>query len=159
VPSRLDWLWAALMTIGGLHLWAAVVVPQALAWPERVWTALARWQGWLVMTVLLTIVYFALIWPAAGLSRRKTRGFVSWNDEPPPLVSAWETIDVAELGADDVGRKRYRSLPVLLASVVSFFVRRRNYVLLPILVLLIILGLALYFAQSSVVAPFIYTLF
>src|SRR5262245_60806644 len=31
VPSRLDWLWALLMAVGGLHLTAAVVVPQALA--------------------------------------------------------------------------------------------------------------------------------
>src|SRR5262245_63488154 len=34
VPSRLDWLWAALMAVGGLHLAAAVVLPQALEWPE-----------------------------------------------------------------------------------------------------------------------------
>ncbi len=159
VPSRLDWLWAALMAIGGLHLAAAVVLPQALDWPERAWIGLARWQGWLVMTVLLTIVYFGMIWPAAGVSRRKTRGFVSWVGEPPPLESAWEPIESMELAAEDAERERYRSLPVLLASVVGFFIRRGNYVLLPILILLIVLGLALYFAQSSALAPFIYTLF
>jgi hypothetical protein len=159
VPSRLDWLWAVLSTLGGLHLAAAVILPQALAWPERAWMAVARWQGWLVMTVLLTIVYYGLIWPAARWSRHTTRGFVSWDDEPPPPISAWEITDLADLGDDDVLRERYRSLPVLLASVIGFFIRRRNYVLLPILILLIVLGLALYFAQSSVVAPFIYTLF
>src|SRR5262245_29387940 len=78
VPSRVDWLWALLMAVGGLHLAAAVLVPQSLYWPERAWIAVARWQGWIVMTVLLTIVYFAMIWPAGYFSRRRTRGFVTW---------------------------------------------------------------------------------
>src|SRR6185503_5388218 len=70
VPSRFDLLWSALMVVGLLHLTAAVILPQALAWPERLWMIVARWQGWLVMTALLTIVYFTLIWPAGYLSRR-----------------------------------------------------------------------------------------
>src|SRR3954454_11873670 len=50
VKSRLDWLWGSLMVLGCLHLAAAVVLPQALLWPERIWMTIARWQGHLVMT-------------------------------------------------------------------------------------------------------------
>jgi hypothetical protein len=158
VPSRVDWLWATLMGVGGLHLAAAVLLPQALAWPERAWIAIARWQGWLVMTILLTIVYFALIWPASFLSRRRMHGFVSWDDQPPQLSTDWETIELAE-SEFDRGGGHYRSLPVLLAGVVGFFFRQGNYVLLPIIILLMVLGLVLYFVQSSALAPFVYTLF
>src|SRR4051794_2505802 len=47
VSSRVDWLWRTLLLVGLIHLVAAVIMPQALAWPERAWTAMARWQGWL----------------------------------------------------------------------------------------------------------------
>jgi hypothetical protein len=159
VPSRLDLLWSALMVVGLLHLAAAVIVPQALTWPERIWMIVARWQGWLVMTTLLTIVYFTLVWPAGYLSRRRTRGFVAWDREPLSSTTAWEPIDLAETESASVSGGRYRSLLLLLAAVIGFFFRRGNYILLPILILLLILGLLLYFVQSSALAPFIYTLF
>src|SRR5213593_2982642 len=57
VPSRVDWLWQTMSIVGLVHLIAAVVLPQALAWPERAWIAVARWQGWITMSILLTIVY------------------------------------------------------------------------------------------------------
>jgi hypothetical protein len=159
VPSRLDPLWCSLLIIGLVHLVAAVVVPQALAWPERAWMTVARWQGWLVMTTLLTIVYFTLIWPAGYMSRRRTHGFVAWDDQPPSSTTVWEPIDLEETDSASVAGSRYRSLPLLLAGVIAFFFRRGNYILLPILILLIVLGLVLYFVQSSALAPFIYTLF
>src|SRR5438876_6160053 len=70
VPSRVDWLWQTMSIVGLVHLVAAVVLPQALVWPERAWIALARLQGWLTMTILLTIVYFVLIWPASYFDRK-----------------------------------------------------------------------------------------
>src|SRR5207248_1079078 len=79
VPSRFDRLCSALMVLGAIHLAAAVVVLQALYWPERAWSKIARWQGWVVMTVLLSVIYFLLIWPAGYLSRRRTRGSVAWE--------------------------------------------------------------------------------
>jgi len=137
VPSRIDWLWQMMFFIGLLHLIAAVVLPQTLAWPERAWIAIARWQGWLTMTVLLTIVYFLLIWPASFFDRKRTAGFVNWNDKPPQLLRAWQPIELAEADASPVGAMRSRGYVLLLASVIGFFFRRGNYVLLPILILLL----------------------
>jgi hypothetical protein len=159
VPSRLDWLWAVLIGVGLLHLAAAVVLPQALAWPERVWMAVARWQGWLVMLILLTVVYFVLLWPAGRLRRRREEGFIAWEDQPPAATFGWRPIDLAETDSGPATQARRRGLPLLLVRVIAFFFRRGNYVLLPILILLLVLGLILYFVQSSALAPFIYTLF
>lgn len=158
VPSQIDWLWLALLVAGLLHLAAAVVLPQLLAWPERIWIAIARWQGLLVMTVLLTGVYYVLIWPAGRLSRRRIHGFCQWEDEPPAGPTAWQPLAAATT-EDSIERSGRRSLPLLLLSTIGFFVRRGNYVVVAILVLLMVLGLALYFVQSSPLAPFIYTLF
>jgi Family of unknown function (DUF5989) len=159
VPSRVDWLWALLMVVGGMHLAAAVTIPQSLAWPQSAWIALARWQGWLVMSIVLTIIYFALIWPAGRFSRRRTSGFVGWDEQPPPSLSAWQPIDSTEADFADSTTERYRSLPLLLAGVIGFFFRRGDYLLVPIVILLLLLGLVLYFVQTSALAPFLYTFF
>jgi hypothetical protein len=159
VPSRFDWLWCSLMLVGLMHLAAAVIVPQALAWPERAWMIVARWQGWIVMTALLTAIYFVLIWPASVFSRRRTRGFVAWDSHAPKTSTSWEPIELLESDSAWVASNRYRSLPLLLAAVVGFFFRRGNYLLVLIVVLLVLLGLILYFVESSALAPFIYTLF
>jgi len=158
VPSHLDRLWSALMVLGAIHLAAAVFLPQALYWPERVWNKIAHWQGWLIMTALLSTIYFVLIWPVGLFSRRRTRGFVSWEAHPSSLESAWQSMDIIEPDADSA-TAGYRSLPLLLASVIGFFFRRGDYLLVLIVILLVVLGLVLYFVQSSALAPFIYTLF
>jgi hypothetical protein len=159
VRSRFDWLWCGLMWLGIAHLVAAVVLPQVLAWPERVWMTIARWQGHVVMTVLLTTVYFLLLWPAGQFSRRYKRGFVQWSDQPPETATAWQPIDLAGEESPAIASARSRSLPLLLAGVIGFFFRRGNYILLPIIILLIVLGLVLFIVQNSVLAPFIYPLF
>ena len=146
------------MELGVIHLVAAVILPQALYWPERVWTKIARWQGWIAMTALLSVIYFALIWPVSVLSRRRTRGFVSWEAHPSGLESAWQPMELIKPDADSETAS-YRSLPLLLASVIGFFFRRGDYLLVLIVILLVVLGLVLYFVQSSALAPFIYTLF
>jgi hypothetical protein len=159
VKSRFDWLWCSLMVLGCLHLAAAVVLPQALIWPERIWMTVARWQGHVVMTVLLTAVYYLLLWPASRFSRRQTTGFYRWTDQPAKSSSSWQTIDLTADDTPAAANARYRGLPMLLAGVIGFFFRRGNYILLPILILLLILGLVLFIVQSSVLAPFIYPLF
>jgi len=159
VKSRCDWLWCALMLLGLAHLAAAVVLPQALNWPERIWMTIARWQGHIVMTVLLTGVYYLLLWPASRFSRQQTIGFFHWADQRPLSKSCWQPIEITTDARPASTNARDRNVLLLLASIVGFFFRRGNYILLPIIILLIILGLVLFVVQSSVIAPFIYPLF
>ena len=50
-------------------------------------------------------------------------------------------------------------LPWLLIGSLRFFADRGHYLLLPVLMALLTLGLLLFFVQGSVLAPFIYTIF
>jgi hypothetical protein len=160
VPSRLDWLWSALAILGLFHLAAAVLLPQLLAWPERAWMGIARLQGGLIMAVLLTLVYYAMIWPVGLLSRRRAaKPFFAWSKAPPEERSAWRPIDLTEVESGKAAQGRMRSVPVLLAGVLAVFVRQGRYLVLPVLLLLLLLGLVLFFVQSSALAPFIYNLF
>lgn len=47
----------------------------------------------------------------------------------------------------------------LLRELLAYTRQRRKFILLPILVLMMVLGALLVFAQGSVLAPFIYTIF
>jgi uncharacterized membrane protein len=47
----------------------------------------------------------------------------------------------------------------IASELVRFFWERKLWWLMPMLVLLLICGLLILFAQSSAIAPFIYTLF
>jgi len=47
----------------------------------------------------------------------------------------------------------------LFFQFIGFLKQRKKYWLLPIVIILFLLGILLVFAQGSVVAPFVYTLF
>jgi hypothetical protein len=159
VPSPLDPLWAALTAVGAAHLAAAVLAPELLSIPQRLWARLAHVQGALVMKCLLTVIYFLLIWPAGWLTRRQHHGFVRWTDTPPEGTTAWQPV-LEEVDQTPRGRSSAsRSLLLLAIGVLAFFIRRGQYLLVPILILRLILGLVLYFVQTSALAPLIYTLF
>lgn len=163
VISRIDWFWSFLMTLGLVMVTLGTVVPRALYWPHRLWMRIAHWQGHLVMTVLLSIAYFCLIWPLGWWEKRKNGGarpFYSWDVNPPDLATGWEAFaeTPSHANARDSARSKTRSLFWLFFETLAFFARRGHYLLLPVLILLLLLGLILFFVQSSVLAPFIYTI-
>ena len=163
VISQIDWCWQSMMLGGLVLLFFGTLLPQALYWPHRVWMSLAHLQGRLVMTILLTAFYFTLITPLGWWERRRHRGshpFYSWNDLPPRIVSGWEDLSTtAPLESPtSFRRQKSRSLISLFVETLAFFARRGHYLLLPVLVLLLILGLILFFVQTSALAPFIYTI-
>ncbi len=47
----------------------------------------------------------------------------------------------------------------IVISLLKFFKERKKYWLLPIVIIFVLIGALLIFAQGSVVAPFIYTMF
>ena len=178
VISQIDWFWRALMTSGLLLLVLGTVLPQALAGPHRLWMGLAHLQGRLVMTVLLTVVYLVMIVPLGWYQRRRQGGgqpFYRWDPTQPASTqpsqnlpsqnlpagtTAWETLSPSESSPTTTRRQtgRTRSLVSLLAETLSFFAQRGHYLLLPVLLFLLLLGLILFFVQTSALAPFIYTI-
>jgi len=79
--------------------------------------------------------------------------------EPPRELQGWigkETI-VIDADLSRTGLRRYLLLQPIV--VLGFFIRRGHILLVPVVILLMILGLILFFVQTSALAPFIYTLF
>lgn len=48
---------------------------------------------------------------------------------------------------------------MFIKDLISYFVRRKKYWLLPIILVMVLIGVLIVFAQGTAVAPFIYTLF
>ncbi len=180
VVSAFDPLWLTMLLTGLVLMVLGTCLPESLEQPCQWWMTLAHWQGRVVMIVLLTIVYFALIVPAGWLLRRRkgTHPFHAWSGSPPEAALGWEPLRLIDHGnaelstaaseasssvrltaPRDLARSDRRSLPRLLLATLGFFYERGHYLILPILIVLLGLGLLLFFVQGSVLAPFIYTLF
>ena len=156
-----DALFVGCMGLGAMVASVAIVLPQTLSGVSHVWIWLARWQGWLIMTAFLAILYFVVFWPAGSWQRwrRGSRPFYNWDDSPPAELVGWEGLENTAFEAIVSQGERNRSLVAIFGATVALFAQRRNYLAIPVIVLLLVLGLVFYFVQTSALAPFIYTLF
>lgn len=156
------WLWVMLVGLGVVLAISAVLAPALLQGPYRAWMALGHFQGRVVMVVLLTIIYGLIITPLGFFVRcvRGPRQFLAWDaGARPPRHSGWQLLATHPVESTCEPGHRRRSLPELLLSTLQFFHARGQHLALPVIALLLILGLILFFANGSVLAPFIYTLF
>ena len=83
---------------------------------------------------------------------------MTWDKaQPAGGLEGWHPKEVAfEV---QVGRRGKPSLARRFLTVLQFFARRGHYIFLPTLIVLLALGVVLFFVKSSALAPFIYTLF
>ncbi|MBI2841752.1 MAG: hypothetical protein HYX75_25840 [Acidobacteria bacterium] len=159
VTGANDAIWHAVLIAGMAILLVTVSVPAAIGIIERPWVAATRWIGRAVFATILTTGYFVFFLPVGRIMRlwRGNHPFYSWGDGSPVAGEGWVSKDLpAEMRAT-----ASRRLPLLAQPfvVISFFVRRGQYLFLPALIVLLLLGLIMFFVQSSALAPFIYTLF
>lgn len=154
-PDASDALWKAVAWAGAASILATLVAPMLWRGPERVLQRAGNWVGQRIMGAVLLLVYYALFWPVGALMRA-TQGshpIYRWDGAALAGMEGWRKKDLP----GDIGGTRKGRVGVF--SVVTFFVRRGHYFLIPVLLLLVSIGIALFFLQTSALAPFIYTLF
>ncbi|WP_072695989.1 DUF5989 family protein [Desulfovibrio litoralis] len=159
--ESLDILWAIVACIGVLFILCTFIIPSALKPVEHGLRAVGNMVGNKIMTVLLAIIYYLLITPV-GLLIQRFKGkdpIYEWN-ETPSKMNGWvkKTLpqDIENLMKTH-GQVKIRKTGFF--SVLTFFVKTGKIIFIPVLLILISLGLLLFFLQTSVIAPFIYTLF
>jgi hypothetical protein len=149
----------ALMRIGailGLLLIAlSVLLPQAYEPVETVLRRVGSFVGENVFKATLVFIYFVVMTPIGGAIRlvRGAAPIHSWQDGPPRAAEYWRDKSLSCVIRSEGARK------TSFLSVLHFFIKSGKIVFLPSLMILLGLGLALYFVKTSVIAPFIYTLF
>jgi len=154
-----DALWSIVAALGALGLLVTLILPWLWKSPEAGLTAIVRRVGGALFAVLLALVYGLLIFPVGWMLRRIKGAdpVYSWESEMPLGMEGWHPKEVVfELNA---GSHKKPNLLRRFVNVLQFFARRRHYVFLPTLVILLALGMVLFFVKASALAPLIYTLF
>jgi hypothetical protein len=157
-----DTFWLAVAWAGAVEVLATLVTPLVWRGPERVLRRIGNWLGGKIMAAILALVYFAFFWPVGALLRaiQGSHPIYTWESAATSGMEGWrDKVLPADLvcAQDASGRRGRRRLG--LFSVLAFFVRRGHFFLIPALLVLVSIGIALFFLQTSALAPFIYTLF
>ncbi|MBK7497008.1 MAG: hypothetical protein IPI28_17035 [Candidatus Omnitrophica bacterium] len=141
-------------------------LPDSLAGFHRFWLKLAdllgRYVGHYVGMAFFSLLYWILFAPVAVIMR--IVGFDPLGYENTSMQAhigihaRLRYLQITTKG-NSVSRGKPMSKKSILTEYWEFLKYRKKFWLLPILVIMMGLGLVLYFAQTSTVAPFIYTLF
>jgi hypothetical protein len=154
-----DALWSTLAAVGAIGLLLAVVFPAAWIPAERTLSRAAKLIGGWLLSAILAVVYVLLVAPLGWLLRRLKGAdpIYAWRESAPRAMEGWRRKEV--LFETRVGQTGKPNVARRFLGVLQFFAARGHYVYLPTLVILMSLGLVLFFVKSSALAPFLYTLF
>lgn len=156
-----DWLWAALCLLGTALMLIGFIYPAALRHVVIFYQKLGNLIGEFIFKIFLILVYLLFITPAGVLLRRR-RGsapFFTWIGEAPVAEEGW-TPKIINIDAEEVSRTgKSRNMLIQPFHIIGFFIRYKHFFLLPALLILISVGLLMFFVASSTLAPLIYTLF
>jgi hypothetical protein len=159
VVGASDLVSIALAAAGGLGILLTLVFPSAWQRPESWLGNVLRAIGGFLFAVLLSLVYGLLVTPV-GWILRKVKGpdpIYSWTSAPCDGMEGWHPKQV--LYEVNVGQRANLSVARRFVNVLRFFASQGHYLFIPTLLLLLVLGMILFFVKSSALAPFIYTLF
>jgi hypothetical protein len=156
-----DAAWRTAMWLGVAAAAATIVTPLVWAWPQRLLRGVGNALGHILMSVVLTAVYFLAIWPVGALLRalKGTHPIYAWNPTPAAGMEGWSDKKFPyDLPASQRERGRSSRRTGLL-KVLVFFARRGYVIFIPVLIVSVSFGIVLFFLKTSALAPFIYTLF
>lgn len=160
VVDGLDAFWRTGLVFSSILFLLGLFYPVSLLPIHKGMQKLTGWIGKYLLGFLLIVVYFGLLLPIGWLMRRRsgTAPVFSWSEQQLDAVEGWITKEVIIADQNHYG---LRGLVNLLQpfNILAHFVRYRQYILLPVVIFLIAIGLLIFFASSSVLAPFIYTIF
>lgn len=153
--------WLVTFYLGAALLLLSVVYPDPLIHPRRLLNKIAGAVGALLLKGMLAGVHLLAVTPLGFLLQRLKgqKPYYEWDSTPPQNSEGWiDKISTDE--GKEANRARTRSASVFkLFEVTGYFVRHGELILVPCLIMFLVIGLLVIFAQSSALAPMIYTLF
>ena len=161
-PNSFDSFWLGVSWFGLIALIVTLIFPFCWQVLEKILRKIGNVIGHILLTAILSIIYFLVIWPVGAIMRAKngTDPIYTWLDKKPDNMKGWILKqlpnDIANISERSHSSGKHRTG---LYSTVRFFVKSGNYFIIPVFLLLATIGIILFFLQTSVIAPFIYTLF
>lgn len=155
-----DSLWQMLLYIGLGLMAITIILPSSIVIFQTPLRKATEKIGETIFSLILITSYFLLILPIGILFKKqqKNTSFHTWQSRFSYQVEGWRKLNQVNLEPRLLEDKK-RSLVLQVAWIIAYFVRNKHYLFIPILVLLLVLGLIMFFIKASAFAPFIYTLF
>lgn len=153
-----DMYYLAFMCVGLVLLGFGIAQPLLLDKPSALFRVVAGKLGHFIFQVLLIAIYYALLTPLAVLRSKQSpqAPFVAWASNTTGHGYGWSPKQTRTMVQAGKGKA---NLAGTFYAILVYFARHGRWFMLPLLVVLLSLGLLLFFAQTSAFAPFIYTLF
>lgn len=153
--NNISYLWMILFMFGIFLFIAGVLIPQCIAWLYDGMRFIGNKVGCIIFSVMLFAVYSIFIIPTGYFirSRRNDYMYVLWDEE-------FKGKEISVF----FPRKEYKKLEEIgirgeTFKLIQYLIINGKIIFLPVVIILLILGIILFFVSSSIFAPFIYTLF
>ena len=153
--SNMAYLWEISGAIGILLFMAGALVPQSITWFYNGMRCIGNKLGNIIFSVLLFIVYGIFVVPISFImkNRKNNYSYILWDDEykgeENSCFSPWKEKKKVEA----------KGIRGVSFGLIQYMILNRKFIFIPVVVVLLMIGIVLFFVSSSVFAPFIYTLF
>lgn len=137
-----DKFYFILLFIGLVDLFFVIFIPSKLKYIEKVVLFVGKMIGTIILSILLLIVYIIWFIPASIISKfLNKKNKTTFHSKNKIII-----------------KKSSNNIFSQINGIFSYFLFDGGWYLIPILLIFIIIGLILFFAQSPAVAPLIYPL-
>ncbi len=159
-PGSINYLYLLEIIAGGTLFFCAVIIPQLLQYPYKLFYFATNKIGNMIFKLLLSVIYFLFILPVGMLVYRRKRrlyGFYSWKQISMQSISTFSRKKEHSYGVNAGNKKAsyQKTIFGLLGNLMS----NKRYILIPVVLFMAFLGLLLFFLSSHVLTMFVYTLF
>lgn len=147
-------MFKAVSLIGFLLLVVGVVAPLVLRKPAEFIRKAFSCVGNIILKLILLPVYLVMTVINAFTNKKYSEkfGFRNWEER--------HCSGTAFCDFNHTGENKYKHTAIgTVIKVLSFFVNNKMFVVVPVIMILLILGAIMFFASSSAVFSFVYTLF
>jgi len=153
-------IWSAvfvgLVALGFVVFALGLIAPALLKYPYKAFRAWGNFMGKAVFSIILAVIYVVFVFPVGLLLRNKRgeSGYAAWQQ--PSSCSRSTFCDIANIETSNIASTSYLGI---MHRLLCAFVANKQYVLIPVVVVLVLLGLVFFFISSNVVTAFVYAIF
>jgi len=143
-------IWSVLLLcaigLGAVLFLLSVAAPALLKYPYKGFRAWGNFMGKVIFTLVLAVVYVLFVFPVGLMLRRKAQA-------PSP------SSQFRPISQENIPSAAKSSYFGVMQKLLSLFMLSKQYMMIPVLILLALLGLLFFFVTSNVVLAFVYTIF
>jgi hypothetical protein len=150
----------AIMLTGIFLILSGIVVPVLLKQPYKGFVFIGKKIGEGILISILTVIYLIMVIPVGLFMRKKSKdsGFLAWSGKFPYEERKFE--EIKHKNSENIDNTIRSSFLRNIYKIFGTLIRNKRFFLIPAAIILVVLGLILFFAASNIIFNFfIYTLF